>query len=371
MGIATSVLPGLDERRFDMWRYARLLPLDEGPIRYPLSVGWTPLIAPARLRDRLGLPGLWLKDETRGPSGSNKDRGTALVLEHAVRSGADTVSCASTGNVAASLAIGAAAVGLRAVVFVPAEVSPTKLNLMLHSGATVLRVAQGYEAAFELSQRAAQTYGWLDRNTGINPATVEAKKTAGFEIWEQLGRQVPQLIVAPVGDGVTLCALAKAFDELHACDAIAVKPRIIGVQARGCAPVERAWTDSQEIVSVEPHTIADGIAVGNPLFGTAALDAVRRSGGDFVTVSDAEILDAAALLARVAGVLAEPAGATAMAGLLEARRRHLVDDAETVVVHVTGTSLKMPQFFEAGQPPEAINASLADVEAFLKETPAP
>jgi threonine synthase len=143
-----------------MWRYRSLLPLGDGPITYPLAIGDTPLVASYRLREATGLPELWLKDETRTPTGSNKDRATALVLEHAVRNGVQTVSCASTGNVAASLAVGAAAAGVKATIFVPAEVSEAKLKLMLLTGATVLKVREGYEAAFELSQEAARTFGW-------------------------------------------------------------------------------------------------------------------------------------------------------------------------------------------------------------------
>jgi threonine synthase len=361
-----ELLPAGAYTAHDMWRYRALLPIEEGTIQYPLLVGGTPLVAPAFLRERLRLPGLWLKDETRGPSGSNKDRGTGLVLEQALRTGVRTVSCASTGNVAASLAIGAAAAGVKAVLFVPANVNTTKLALMLYAGATVMRIVEGYGAAFELSRQAAQAFGWLDRNTGINPSTVEAKKTAAFEIWEQLGRRVPDVVFVPVGDGVTLWAMTKAFGELQACGATGGVPRIIGVQAEGCDPLYRAWQTGLAPAQVEPNTIADGIAVGEPLFGAAAIQAVRMSAGDILAVSDGDILEAARLLGRSAGIIAEPAGAAAMAGLVAARRLRLVDDAETVVVHVTGSGLKMPQFLRTEAIPPAIHASLDEAEWLLR-----
>jgi threonine synthase len=166
-----ELLPADTSTTCGMWRYRDLLPIADGPITYPLAIGNTPLVASHRLREATDVPYLWLKDETRTPTGSNKDRATALVLEHAVRNGVQTVSCASTGNVAVSLAVGAAAAGVKATIFVPAEVSEAKVKLMLLAAATVLKVREGYEAAFELSQEAARTFGWYDRNTGVNPLT--------------------------------------------------------------------------------------------------------------------------------------------------------------------------------------------------------
>ncbi|MDI3339304.1 MAG: threonine synthase [Sphaerobacter sp.] len=343
-----------------MWRYRALLPLDEGPIRYPLPVGGTPLVASPGLRRRVGMPDLWVKDETRGPTGSNKDRATALVLEHALRAGAETVSCASTGNVAVSLAVGAAAAGLRAVIFVPEQVAESKLALMRLAGATVLKVREGYDAAMRFSRQAAATFGWFDRNTGYNPATLEAKKTVAFEIWEQLGREVPDVVVSPIGDGVTLSALAKGFRELIACGAAARLPRIIGVQAEGCQPVKRAWERGGPVEPVTPNTIADGIAVGDPLSGAPVLRDVRESGGEVVAVSDDAMLQAIGTLAAAAGILAEPAGAAALAGLEVALEAGLVRRDERVVVLATGTALKNPIF-----PPlaGAVHTVHADLDA--------
>jgi threonine synthase len=352
----------------DLWRYAGLLPLQPGAIRYPLAVGGTPLLGSERLRRWLGTSRLWLKDESRGPSSSNKDRATALVLEHALRTGVETVTCASTGNVAVSLAVGAAAAGVRAVIFVPSTVYESKLRIMLFAGATVLKVREGYGAAFDLSRRAARAFGWLDRNTGVNPATVEAKKTVALEVWEQLGRSVPDAVVAPVGDGPTLSALAKGFAELRACGASNRVPRLIGVQASGSAPLVAAWETGRTPAAVEPSTIADGIAVGAPIGGALALRDVRQSRGAFLAVSDEAILAAMRELASRAGVLAEPAGAAAFAGLRVALDRGVVGPAEETVVLVTGSALKTPQFIgrqdEAAEVAE-VRGSLAEVEELL------
>src|ERR1700738_716748 len=189
-----QLLPPLQPSSDGMWRYKHLLPTLD-PVLYPLFVGGTPMIASTALREYTGITNLWLKDETRSPTGSNKDRATALIVNQALHTGINTISCASTGNVAVSLAIGAAAAAIKAVIFVPATVSKTKLQLMLFAGATVFRLEEGYEAAVKLSRLAAHSFGWYDRNTGYNPLSLEAKKTVALEIWEQLGHQVPDVVV--------------------------------------------------------------------------------------------------------------------------------------------------------------------------------
>ncbi len=361
---AAAVPATRDETR-GLWRYRALLPVEPGPVRYPLPVGDTPLVAPPQLRRALSVANLWLKDETRSPTGSNKDRATALILQHAMNEGIDTVSCASTGNVAVSLAVGAAAAGKRAVVFVPTGVAEFKLRLMLSAGATVLKVREGYGAAFRLSRQAAALFGWCDRNTGVNPFTLDAKKTVAFEIWEQLGRTVPDAVVVPAGDGVTLSAMAKGFRELVACGVARRIPRIVGVQAEGCQPIKRAWETRSTLEPVRPATIADGIAVGTPVCGPVAVRDVRESGGSFVAVADAEMLEAVQVLAIRAGVLAEPAGAAALAGLERALAAGLVRANEHVVVLITGSALKAPQHLVPALDALEIGADLHEVERAL------
>lgn len=323
-----------------MWRYEALLPLSQLARRYPLPVGNTALLALDRLREWIGTPFLWLKDETRSPTGSNKDRATALVLEHALQTGVRTVCCASTGNVAISLAVGAVAVGIRAVIFVPEHVSDAKLEIMLLAGAIVFKVKGGYEKAVRLSRLAARTFGWYDRTTGYHPFTVEAKKTVALEIWEQLERRPPDVVVVPVGDGVTLCGIAKGFRELMLCGAIERVPRLIGVQAEGCQPLKLAWERQGSMQPVVPHTLADGIAVALPINGAMALRDVRESGGTFLSVSDAAMLEAVKALVSLGGILAEPAAAAAFAGLQVALQSGSIQRDEKIVVLVTGTGLK-------------------------------
>src|SRR5215217_1659961 len=363
-----ELLPAATSTTSGMWRFRNLLPIGDLPITYPLAIGDTPLVAPYRLREATGIPDLWLKDETRTPTGSNKDRATALVLEHAMRNGVQTVSCASTGNVAVSLSAGAAACDVEAIIFVPAEVSETKLTLMLLAGATVLKVREGYEAAFELSQEAARTFGWYDRNTGVNPLTLEAKKTVAFEIWEQLGREVPDVVVIPVGDGPTLSAMVKGFRELMACGATDRLPRIVGVQAEGCQPLIKAWENAQSVQPVHPETIADGIAVGAPISAALVLRDMCESGGGFVAVSDEAMLEAIRTLGAASGLLAEPAGAAAFAGLEPALEAGLIGRDETIVVHVTGTGLKNPRYLQPKSRSTEVSAALEEVERALKMT---
>ncbi|MEV7327450.1 pyridoxal-phosphate dependent enzyme [Micromonospora sp. NPDC093244] len=365
-----SLLPGPDSGT-GMWRYRGLLPRPDVPTRYPLPVGGTPLRPARGLRRRLGLPGLWLKDETAGPSASNKDRATALVIDEGLRLGVGVVSTASTGNAALSTAIGGAAAGVAVVIFVPEDCAPAKVELMTAMGAYVFRVREGYRAAFELSRRAAAHFGWLDRCTGLNPLTIEAKKTASFEVWEQLGRRAPDAVVLPVGDGVTLIGAAKGFRELVACGVLATVPRIIAVQARDCAPLAARWHGAQEPARW-PGTVADGIEVPEPMLGDWAIDEVRHAGGDFVTVSDAEILDAVALLSDVARLPTEPAGAAAVAGLCRASATGLVGPEETVVAWVTGADLPAVPV-EAARPGAVftISASLDAVAHALAGTSVP
>ena len=323
---------------FTMWRYRDLLPVPDGPVRYPVPVGGTPLLPVPALRQALGTPRLWVKDETRNPTASNKDRATALVIEDGLRRGVDTITTASTGNAAVSTAFGAAAAGLRAVIFVSVDCRPEKTALMTQAGAWVFQVPDGYAAAVDLSRDAARTFGWLDRNTGANPVTLEAKKTVAFEVWEQLGRVVPDVVVAPVGDGPTLVALDKGFGELVDCGLAPRRPRLVGVQAEHCQPLVRAWQgEPAGPAELDPAaTAADGIAVLRPAIGDAVLDSVRRDGGAMVAVSEDALADAVGTLARRAGVGAEPAGASALAGLEAALERGLVDRSETVVLLVTG-----------------------------------
>jgi threonine synthase len=346
-----------------MWRYRALLPLAAGPVRYPLPVGGTPLLAPDGLRRVVGVRQLFVKDETWGPSASNKDRATALVLEAGLRAGATTVTTASTGNAAVSTAFGAAAAGLRAVIFVPDDCSGEKVALMRLAGARVIRVRDGYQAACRLSGAAAKRFGWLDRNTGVNPLTLEAKKTVALEIWEQLGREVPDAVVVPVGDGPTLIGTALGFAELVVCGLAARVPRLIGVQAEGCQPLVRAWAGLSALPT--GRTVADGIRVADPVLGQDAVEQVRRSGGAFVAVSDAALSAAVADLMTHAGIASEPAGAAATAGVRQALADGVLDPGDSVVTLVTGRELTIRHADTLDDDSHVIDGRLDEVAALM------
>lgn len=330
-----------------LWRYLPLLPVgDPGALGTPLrSAGWTPVFTPAALREALGLKQLWLKDESRNPTGSFKDRASAVVVARARETGAQVVVTASTGNAGAALAGLAAAVGQRAVIFAPMKAPPAKVAQLLVFGAQVILVDGNYDQAFDLTIEAAQAFGWYCRNTGYNPFTIEGKKTAAFEIWEtvlhtQPDTARPLAVFVSVGDGNILSGIHKGFKDLQALGWLEQMPRLFGVQAQGSAAVFNAWqSGSETITPVAANTLADSISVDLPRDGLRALRAIRSTGGSGVLVSDDDILQAVASLGK-AGIFAEPAGAAAFAGLARALQQGLILPDDPVLVLNTGSGLK-------------------------------
>jgi len=328
-------------RDWSIWRYRPLLPVAEDSPLPPLQVGWTPLYRAELLGRGLGLDHLFIKDDGRNPTASFKDRASAVGVVKAREHGFDTVTCASTGNAASSLAGQAASVGLRAVIFVPENAPRAKVAQLLVFGARVFTIRGSYDQAYDLCTQAATQYGWYNRNTGYNPYLSEGKKTAALEIAEQLGWRAPDTVVVAVGDGCIIGGLWKGFRDLYALGLIDHLPRLIGVQAEGADPLAQAWrAGATHPHPMDAHTVADSICVGIPRDATKALRAVRESGGFFLSVSDAEILSAILTLARQAAVFAEPAGATAYAGLERMVREGKAQNHEVIVVVVTGNGLK-------------------------------
>ena len=321
-----------------LWRYRALLPISYSHKDTPaLSIGGTPLYPVKRLRDKLGMSDLWLKDDTRNPSASLKDRASIVAV---ILAEGRTVACASTGNAASSLAVQSAAVGLPCYIFVPQNAPRAKIVQLLMCGATVFSVDGSYDDAFDLCIEACNTYGWYNRNTGYNPYLVEGKKTVGLEIAEQLGWQVPATILVPTGDGCIISGVYRGFEDLHHLGMIDRLPRLIAVQAEGSPAIVRAL-ESDGIVRPYPaSTIADGISVGLPRNGAMAVRHIRASGGFGVTVTDAEILAAEKELATYTGVFAEPSGAAAYAGLLRLLADGKIAKDERVVLLITGSGLK-------------------------------
>jgi len=356
-----------------LWKYLPLLPVaDPGGRGTALRVaGGTPVLALDRLGAQLGLKHLWVKDESRNPSASFKDRASSVVVARACEIGAEVVVTASTGNAGAALACMAAAVGQKAIIFAPRTAPQAKIAQLLIFGAQVLLVDGSYDDAFDLTIQAAQEFGWYCRNTGYNPFTAEGKKTAALEIWEWwrrltrvevkdmilrpsplstipvdftdpggLCRHSPLNIFIPVGDGNIISGIHKGFKDLAALSWIELPPRIFGVQAEGSAAIANAFNAGSETIQpVSASTLADSISVDLPRDGVRAVRAVRETGGRYLLVSDGEILAAMAELGRV-GLFAEPAGAAAYAGLVKAVAQGLVRTDDPVLVLNTGSGLK-------------------------------
>jgi threonine synthase len=331
-----------------LWRYLPLLPVaDPGQRGTPLrAAGGTPVFAPPQLAGELGLPRLWIKDESRNPSASFKDRASAVVVARAQQIGAEVVVTASTGNAGAALAGMAAAAGHKAVIFAPRTAPPAKIAQLLIFGARVLLVDGTYDDAFDLTIQAAQEFGWYCRNTGYNPFTAEGKKTAAFEIWDWHRSTAPGFplgdlsIFVSVGDGNIISGIHKGFKDLQALGWIEGLPRIFGVQAEGSAAIANAFfAGTESITPVSAKTIADSISVDLPRDGVRAVRAAVQTGGRYILVSDAQIIAAIAALGKV-GIFAEPAGATSYAGLVKAVSQGLVDAGNPVLVINTGSGLK-------------------------------
>ena len=341
---------------FSLWRYEPLLPvgIPKGESTPLHLAGWTPVFKMPRLAKKLGLKHLWLKDESRNPSASFKDRASAILVARAQEIKAEVVVTASTGNAGAALACMAAAVGQKAVIFAPKSAPPAKVAQLLIFGAKVILVNGTYDDAFDLAVKAADEFGWYCRNTGYNPFTAEGKKTAAFEILEwwieahrdwhkkdsPLDHHTPLSIFVSVGDGNIISGIHKGFKDLLRLGWIPNLPRIIGVQAEGSAAIANAFrAGTEEIVPVSATTLADSISVDLPRDGVRAVRAAKETGGTYITVSDDEIIQSIAELGRM-GVFAEPAGAAAYAGLVKAAGSDVVGGEDPVLVLNTGSGLK-------------------------------
>ena len=336
-----------------LWRYAALLAVNVPPVSTAAlrTVGGTPLFPVSRLAQHCGLQQVWIKDDSRLPTASFKDRASAVVVARALDLGVTRLITASTGNAGVALAGMAAAAGLEAVILVPESAPPAKIAQLLVFGARLVLVKGNYAAAFNLSLQAARELGLYCRSTGYNPFTLEGKKTAAFEIAEQLCADsgedgldtwvAPDCVFVSVGDGNIIGGVHKGFKELHALGWTRRVPRMMGVQAAGSAAIYNAFAaQTNEIGSVHAQTVADSIATDWPADGLHGLQAATQSGGAYLTVTDAEILAAIPELARLTGVFAEPSCAAAYAGLLKAARSGLVAPHERVVLLITGSGLK-------------------------------
>jgi threonine synthase len=328
----------------------------------------TPLVDAPRLAEDLGIAQLLVKDEGRNPTGSLKDRPSALAVELALALGYRTVACASTGNAASSLAGACANVGLVARIFVPAGTPAAKLAQLAAFGARVVLVDGSYDQAWRLCESAVREFGWYNRNCAVNPYLIEAKKTCAHEVAEDLAGEAVDWVSVSVGDGCTVSALYKGFQEAQRSGVLAAVPRLLAVQAAGAAPIVNAFNAGVgEVDAVVPHTTADSISVGSPRNAVKALRALAGTRGAAVAVDDDEIMAAQRCLARLGGVYAEPGGAAGIAGVRRARHAGLVGRGARVVHVATGSGLKSSAILGSAEPYPLIEPVLSALNAVMAE----
>jgi threonine synthase len=327
-----------------IWRYAELLPVERPPER-GLAVGSTPLVRAGRLGERIGIERLWLKDDTRNPSLSFKDRAVAVAATRAVELGLDALACASTGNLAGATAAAAAAAGLPAYVFVPADLEPAKIDHATAYGATVVSVDGTYDDVNRLCLELADETGWGFVNVNLRPYYAEGSKTLAFEIAEGLGWRTPDVVVAPIASGALFTKLARGFDQLATIGLIDRRPvRFVGGQPAGCAPVADAWASDAETWSPvrTPDTIVRSLAIGSPADGDAALELARATNGSIEAIPDTATAAAIRDVAALEGIYTETAGGVTIAAAEAARRRGVIHPDDEVVVLLTGNGVKTP-----------------------------
>jgi len=325
-----------------IWRYGALLP-DPGLEPVDLGAGWTPLRRSTRLAEVLGVRELWLKDDTRNPTGSFKDRVVSVALSSARRLGFTTAACASTGNLATSVAAHAASIGWASVTIIPSDLEKSKIAMAAIFGGTVLGVEGNYDDVNRLCVELVAEHGdWAFVNVNLRPYYAEGSKTLSFEICEQLGWRTPDQVIVPLASGSQFTKVAKGFKqfiELGLVDGSA--PVLFGAQATGCSPIASAFASGADVVTPQrPNTIARSLAIGNPADGPYVLDELRAHGGDCGSVPDSEILECIGLLAETEGIFAETAGGVTIASLRQMINRGTIDRDKSIVAIISGHGLK-------------------------------
>ena len=322
------------------WKYEAFLPVHDDAEIITLNEGGTDLFDAPNLSDELGVETL-VKDDGRNPTGCFKDRASSIAVTKAKRAGREIITCASTGNAAASLSGYAARGDLDCRIFVPSDAPSGKLTQPLVYGADVLAVDGSYDAAYDLSVEVTEKYGWYNRNAAINPFQVEGKRTVGHELAEQSTARgkIPDWVVFSMGDGCTIAGAWKGFREFYELDYVDDTPKMLGVQAEGASSIHDAFHKHDDVDDVA-DTLADSIAVGCPRNTIKACRALEESGGTSLLVSDTEILEAETLLGHTEGIYTEPAGATSLAGVRRALEEGIIEIGETVVINSTGFGLK-------------------------------
>jgi threonine synthase len=354
----------IESRASSIWRYVELLPVEQ-----PLTgfhSGFTPLVRASRLASELGLSELYIKDDSvNHPTFSYKDRVVSVAATKAVELGFQVFGCASTGNLAGSVAAHAARLGLQCYVFIPHDLEPSKILGAAIYRPHVVAVEGNYDDVNRLCTQIADRYGWGFANINLRSYYAEGAKTMGFEIAEQLGWRYPDHIVSPVAGGTLLPRIFKGLREFSQVGLVeGPLPKIHAAQPSGSAPVIRALDAGLEFPDpVKPDTIAKSLAIGNPADGFQVVKVVKETGGSGAMVSDAEILDAISLLARTEGIFTEPAGGTTLAATCALVRRGVIKPDESVVVCITGNGYKTAEVMaDRVERPIRIGRALADFE---------
>lgn len=335
---ATFDYPAI-KQEWDMQPNPRLFSVLEEKFYPPLPVGNTPIFKPERLSQTLNLPNLFIKNDALNPSGSLKDRASELVVADAIRLGIDRIVCASTGNAASSLACLCAAAGKEAIIFVPQSIPEGKLIQIKVHGAKLYTVSGTYDDAFNSALAYSANNDCLNRNTAFNPLTIEGKKSAGIEIFLQL-KDIPDWIIIPVGDGVILGGIYKAFIDLKSAGIIEKLPKLLSVQSESSDAITSYWETGTYHNANHPHTIADSISVKTPANAHWAVEALYQTQGKSIRVSDDEILSDQKYLAQTTGIFAAPSSAAVFSGLKKALTQQWIKPEEKVVLLITGTGLK-------------------------------
>ena len=346
-----------------IWRYAPLLPV-EAPAEPRLAPGFTPLVRAPRLADEIGVGELWLKLDTANPTHSFKDRVVAVAAAKARELGLETIACSSTGNLANAVAARAAAEGIEAAVFCPADLEPEKLVATAVYGATIYAVRGTYDDCSRLTVELSFELPWGFVNVSLRSYYAEGSKTVAFEIAEQLGWGAPDAVVAPVASGSLYSKIAEGFDQLRLVGLVeAETPRLLGGQAEGCSPVAAAFASQTPVAPVRPATVARSLAIGNPADGDKAVATARRTGGAVYAVAEEEVGANMSLLAEHAGVFGETAAGVSVGALRRAVDEGRVGPDDRVVLVVTGDGLKTPGPVEQRLDPIGIDA---DADAVLE-----
>jgi threonine synthase len=326
-----------------LWRYADFLPCAPADPTAGLPSGMTPLVRAPRLAEALGLRDVWVKNDTANPTHSFKDRVVSVALEKAKQLGFRTVACASTGNLANSVAAHASAHGLESFVFVPSDLEEQKIVATAVYGTTLLAVDGTYDDVNRLCMEIASERPWAFVNVNVRPYYSEGSKTLAYEVAEQLGWRMPDRCIVPIASGSLYTKVHRGFRDLVETGLVADTgaPVMSGAQSAGCGPVAAAWEKDLDFVSpVRPDTIAKSLAIGNPADGVFALDVARASGGSITAVGEAEIVEGIELLAQTTGIFTETTGGVTTAVLRRLAAAGEIDPDECVVVYITGDGLK-------------------------------